>query len=92
MESEVCFMSINGPFDAGEDVISKLKEKYAGTAFSYIQKVGISSYEKHTCNINGIEFELGQTGVLEFGDVEITSLSFNQNEPFLTTVECIVVI
>lgn len=84
-------IQINGPFSAGENVFSILKNKYDDINFTYIQRIGISSKTGHTVVINGQDFEIGKTGMLEFNDVGITSLYFRQEEDFFTIIDCIVV-
>lgn len=84
-------MEINGPFSAREDIFTLLKVKYPEINFSYISKLGIYGKTKHEVRINGKDFELGKTGMLEFSDVQITSLFFLQNEDYFTIVDCIVV-
>ncbi len=83
------FLQISGPFKQGEDIIAKIKEKY-NSNFRYIKKLGIQSKITNICIINGVDFEIGKTEILEFNDAQIISLSFKQDEFDSTIIDCIV--
>lgn len=83
------FVQINGPFNAGEDVYAIIKEKTNNSSFSYIMQIGIQSEANHYVNINGVKFEIGKTGMLQFNETAITSLSFVQDELDSTIIDCI---
>ena len=42
-----------------------------------------------TITINNEDFEIGKTGILEFDNVQITSLSFKQDELSSTLIDCV---
>jgi hypothetical protein len=58
--------------------------------FTSVVKIGIQSKVGHQCKINDYVFEIGKTGILEFNDVEIFSLSFLQDEEESTIIDCII--
>lgn len=82
------FIQVSGPFAANEDIIAKIKKDSPN--FKYIKKLGIQSKITHLCIIDGKEFEIGKTEILEFNNVEVTSLSFKQDEPSSTLIDCII--
>jgi hypothetical protein len=83
------FIQVQGPFKQGEDIVTKMKQD--NTIFSYIQKLGIQSKTGNQVALNGVLFEIGSTGMLDFDDVKITSLVFHQDETDRTIIDCIVV-
>lgn len=82
------FIQIRGPFTAGQDLISYIKTQY-GSNFNYIKKIGIQTKVKNEVTINNVDFEIGKTGILEFENVQINSLSFKQDELSSTLIDCI---
>lgn len=82
------FIQIRGPFSAGQDLISYIKTEYK-TNFNYIKKIGIQTKVKNKITINNEDFEIGKTGILEFDNVQITSLSFKQDELSSTLIDCV---
>ena len=82
------FIQIRGPFFAGQDLISYIKTEYK-TNFNYIKKIGIQTKVKNEITINNEDFEIGKTGILEFDNVQITSLSFKQDELSSTLIDCV---
>lgn len=82
------FIQIRGPFSAGQDLISYIKTEYK-TNFNYIKKIGIQTKVKNEITINNEDFEIGKTGILEFDNVQITSLSFKQDELSSTLIDCV---
>ena len=81
------FIQLSGPFKRSEDVIYKIKKLYPD--FRYIKKLGIQTLPSHGCNLNGIVFEIGRTGILEFDNVRITQFHFIQDESAMTLIDCI---
>lgn len=61
---------LHGPFDSNKNILETLDN------FSYIKKIGIQSKPGTICLINGRNFEIGKTGILEFDEVKITSIIF----------------
>lgn len=84
-------VQINGPFNSGQELYNALQQKISELGFTYIYRIGICSKPHHYVTLNDILFEIGSTGMLEFDDVQITSVRFNQAEDFFTIVDCIVV-
>lgn len=81
------FVQVSGPFIENEDIVNKIKKNYPD--FNYIKRLGVQSKITHLCVIDGIEFEIGKTEILEFEDVQITSLFFKQSEPSSTIIDCV---
>lgn len=81
------FVQVHGPFVAYEELVDRIKEN--APSFLNIKKLGIQSYSTHECYINGQIFEIGKTEILEFNEVEVTSLYFKQDEPATTIVDCV---
>lgn len=81
------FVQIQGPFLKGEELVDKILKNYPN--FRGIKKIGIQSKIKHVCCINNKEFIIGKTEILEFNNVKITSLYFNQYESKSTLIDCI---
>lgn len=76
------FGTIQGPFAAGEEIITKIQEQCL-YQIAYLSKIGIIytenlilDKEKKTIIINNIEFQIGKTNILELEDTQITSLKF----------------
>lgn len=66
---------IRGPFTAGEDIFAKIKVKMGGTS-NYLSTLGIQAFCGKLVNINGNQFEIGPAEMLDFEDINVTSLSF----------------
>ena len=81
------FGMIQSPFAANEQLMNKIQQQCKQTV-AYLSKVGIVYVDHHglnidkepkiTVTINGKEFQLGKTGILELEDVQITSIIFSQ--------------
>ena len=81
------FGQINGPFSVNEEVFDLIKEQ-CSQPVNYLTKVGFHLVKTYPLDllgiyeptisilINGIEFLLGKTGLLELEDVQITSIQF----------------
>ena len=82
------FVQLSGPFVKDIDVLEIIRENYPD--FHYIKKIGIQCKSTHLCKINGQTFEIGKTEILEISDVRITSVSFFQDEPQDTLIDCII--
>ena len=81
------FIQIHGPFQQNEELVDIIKKDFP--SFLNIKKLGIQSISNHICCINGQNFEIGKTEILEFSEVNITSIYFKQDEPATTLVDCI---
>lgn len=68
-----------GPFVANTELLYLVKADAKVSAISHLSKVGICCEEGNFVKINGVDFEIGKRGVLEFEDVKITSLKFSQD-------------
>lgn len=78
---------LTGPFIANTEMLYLVKADAKVSAINYLTKVGICSERGNFVKINGIDFEIGKTGILEFEDVRITSLKFNQDEGVKTVID-----
>jgi hypothetical protein len=83
------FAQVQGPFSAGQEIVSLIM-KDVSDDFTSIVKIGVQSKVGHQFKMNDCTFEIGKTGILEFNDVDITSLSFLQDEDDSTIVDCII--
>ena len=80
------FGSIEGPFTADEEIFTKIQEQ-CRYPIKYINKIGIVytgslgsiKFPGISVIINNIQFQIGQTRILELQDVEITSIKFKNN-------------
>ena len=84
------FGNIQGPFAADEEIITKIQSECKDT-IEYISKLGIhyvgnfdldligKRQEQIFVRINGIEFQIGITRMLELEDVKVTSIQFVEN-------------
>lgn len=81
------FIQVHGPFKKNKELVDIIKKNYP--SFLNIKKLGIQSISTHICCINGQNFEIGKTEILEFNEVSITSIYFKQDEPATTLVDCI---
>ena len=81
------FGNIQGPFAADEELFTKIQSECKDT-IEYISKLGITyvgnfdldligkRQEQIFVRINGIEFQIGITRMLELEDVKVTSIQF----------------
>ena len=81
------FGNIQGPFAADEELFTKIQLDCKDT-IDYISKLGIHyvgdfdldlsgvTWKQIFVRINGIEFQIGKTRMLELEDVEVTSIQF----------------
>lgn len=81
------FVQLHGPFEKDEELVDIIKKNYPN--FIGIKKLGIQSQPENICSINRKSFEIGNIGILEFNDVNINSLCFEQDELETTLVDCI---
>lgn len=81
------FVQLQGSFKKNEELTNIIKKNFP--SFQNIKKIGIQSIEDNICCINGIDFIIGKTGILEFDNVYITSIFFRQDEPKTTLIDCI---
>ena len=79
------FGTIQGPFTANEEIITKIQEQCL-YQIAYLSKIGIiytgnliSEKNKKTIVINNIDFQIGKTKILELEDVQINTLHFKEN-------------
>lgn len=84
------FGNIQGPFAADEELFTKIQSECKDT-IEYISKLGITyignfdldltgtRWQQYFVRINGIEFQIGQTRMLELEDVKVTSIQFVQD-------------
>ena len=82
------FVHLTGPFTAYTDLVSYIKSNY-NSDMKYIKKIGIQSEVGNIVYINGLKFEIGKTGILEFNEVQITTLHFTQDEPASSMIDAI---
>lgn len=85
------FGSLQGPFAAREQLITKIQQQCLTDSFQYISKLGIHSvrnfdlditgtyYPQTIIIINNIEFILGKTGILQLENCQITSIKFKED-------------
>ena len=81
------FGNIQGPFAADEELFTKIQSECKDT-IEYISKLGITyvgnfdldlsgvRWNQLFVRINNIEFQIGQTRMLELEDVKVTSIQF----------------
>lgn len=84
------FGNIQGPFAANEELFTKIQEK-CKNRIDYISKLGIhyvgnfnldligTKWQQYFVKINGIEFQIGMTRMLELEDVRVNSIQFVQD-------------
>lgn len=80
------FFQIAGPFFKNDELLNTIKKKIKCNGIS---SVGIQAHEGHGIYINGQFFVIGNTEILYFDEVIITSLYFAQNEDSFALVDCI---
>ena len=81
------FGNIQGPFAAGEELFTKIQAD-CRDSIEYISKLGIhyagnfdldlsgEKWKQIFVRINGIEFQIGITRMLELEDIKVTSIQF----------------
>lgn len=84
------FGNIQGPFTADEEVFTKIQEQHQ-EQIQYLSKLGIhyvgnfnldltgTYWKKILVRINGIEFQIGATRMLELENIQATSIQFVEN-------------
>ena len=85
------FGQLQGPFNANIDLFSQIQEE-CSNPINYITKLGIQYVgdfyldlegnregQQIFIEINGLDFQLGKTRMLEFQDVQIYSIKFKQD-------------
>lgn len=81
------FGSLQGPFAANQELFLKIQQS-CSKPLNYINKIGICYSNNYDLDIehnqiyvfiNNQKFQLGKTGILEYDDVKITSIYFEQD-------------
>ena len=92
------FGNIQGPFAADEELFTKIQSECKDT-IEYISKLGIhyvgnfdldlsgTRQKQIFVRINGIEFQIGSTRMLELEDVAITSIQFVEDTNELVYID-----
>ena len=92
------FGNLQGPFAAGEELFTKIQSECKDT-IEYISKLGITyvgnfdldligkRQEQIFVRINGIEFQIGITRMLELEDVKVTSIQFVEDTDDLIYID-----
>lgn len=92
------FGNIQGPFAANEELFTKIQSECKDT-IEYISKLGITyvgnfdldltgtRWKQTFVRINGIEFQIGITRMLELQDVKITSIQFVEDTDVLMYID-----
>ena len=92
------FGNIQGPFAADEELFTKIQSECNNT-IEYISKLGITyvgnfdldlsgtRWKQTFVRINGIEFQIGITRMLELQDVKITSIQFVEDTDDLIYID-----
>ena len=92
------FGNIQGPFAADEELFTKIQSECKDT-IEYISKLGIhyvgnfdldlsgARQKQIFVRINGIEFQIGSTRMLELEDVAITSIQFVEDTNELVYID-----
>lgn len=83
------YVQLQGPFKKNEELTFIIKEKFKGN-FGYISRIGIQSRYQTKIAINGEEFIIGLSGMLDIRNVQITSCYFLNDVSDLTIVDCII--
>ena len=81
------FIQLHGPFKKNTELTTTIKKNFPD--FVSIKNLGVQTAPTHICNINGQSFEIGKTEILEFNEVAVKSLYFEQDEPSTTLVNCL---
>ena len=69
---------LKGPFTAGEELFIKIQED-AAIAVSFVKHIGIQEEKDSIIKINNRDIQIGETGIYEIGNTEITSIYFAQD-------------
>ena len=92
------FGNLQGPFAADEELFTKIQSECKDT-IEYISKLGIhyvgnfdldltgKRQEQTFVRINGIEFQIGITRMLELQDVKVTSIQFVEDTDDLIYID-----
>lgn len=92
------FGNLQGPFAADEELFTKIQSECKDT-IEYISKLGITyvgnfdldlsgiRWKQTFVRINGIEFQIGITRMLELQDVKITSIQFVEDTDDLMYID-----
>ena len=92
------FGNLQGPFAADEELFTKIQSECKDT-IEYISKLGIhyvgnfdldligKRWKQTFVRINGIEFQIGITRMLELQDVKVTSIQFVENTDDLIYID-----
>ena len=92
------FGNIQGPFAADEELFTKIQSECKDT-IEYISKLGVhyvgnfdldltgTRWKQTFVRINGIEFQIGITRMLELQDVKVTSIQFVEDTDDLIYID-----
>lgn len=93
------FGMIQGPFSADEELFTKIQSE-CKDQIDYLSKLGIhytgdynldllgeKQGKRYFIRINGIEFQIGKTRMLEFEDCQITSIQFVEDTDDLVYID-----
>lgn len=75
-----------GPFTANTELLNLIKLD-ANSEVNIITKIGIQSKKDHSIRLDGVAFQIGSSGILEFEDVALTSIKFSQSEDYNTIID-----
>lgn len=79
------FRQLRGPFNANQDLINEILDENK----RYVRHLGIQARDKTKCVINNKIIEIGKTDILEYNNVQITSLYFLKDQPETTIIDII---
>jgi hypothetical protein len=70
---------VTGEFTVGENIVETLIQQNArrGKEVAQIVKIGIQADCEQSVYLNNTKFQIGKTGILQFSDVNITSIVFD---------------
>ena len=77
-------------FPANIELISLFADVPPETTFRYVKKLSIFTLQGVRMRINGKEIRIGETGIYEVEDVEITSFMFIEDAPTQTIIDFII--
>lgn len=82
---------IKGPFTKDQEIYTLIKQDCLST-IAYISHLGIQTVtgDVVTVNINGETIEIGNTGMYEIRDTEVTSIIFNQDMDENTIIDYVI--
>ena len=83
-------IQIKGPFTNEQNIVNEITKQYSN--LQYIERLGIQSRPTHLVKIDDVTCEMGKTGLLEWDDIAINTISFLQDEPASTLVECMCIL